>query len=238
MTPVNLKRFTWVSLTLLFLCYTWFGWYLAGLQTQPAWLPSACYQLLSAPTQRATVPDSPDSTQPSTISTPNQVPETAIAPSSQTAELQPAKPLESSTSPQKPPHLANQPSQPAVSSFSRSTCDFVIQHNLPAGFLAVSWVFLSSMAFISPLTSFSGFISRWFKSDTVAMLTLFMLAGMAAVILYWLHLFLQILTILATDVLARIDIQCLGLSGIQAFWILVSISLTGLVSGWIGNAIF
>lgn len=227
MASINLKRFTWVSLTLLFLCYTWFGWYLAGIQTKPAWLKASCYQLLGAPTQWATTPTAP---KPS--------PETAIAPPSQPAESDSSRPLESSTPNAKVPQSTSQLSQPPASSFSRSVCDFAIQHNLPAGFLAVSWVFLSSMAFVSPLTNFSVFISRCFRSDTVAMMTLFMLAGMAAVILHWLHLFLQILTILATDVLARIDIQCLGLSGNQAFWILTSISLTGLTLGWAGNTIF
>ncbi len=93
------------------------------------------------------------------------------------------------------------------------------------------------MAFISPLTSFSSFISRWFKSDTVAFMTIVTIAGMAAVILYWLHVFLQILTILAADALARIDIQTAGLSGNQAFWILVLVSLTGLIAGWLLNVV-
>uniref|UniRef100_A0A832H2T3 Uncharacterized protein n=1 Tax=Oscillatoriales cyanobacterium SpSt-402 TaxID=2282168 RepID=A0A832H2T3_9CYAN len=196
MASVNLKRFTWVSLTLLFICYTWFGWYLSGLQAKPAWLRAACYRILSAPTQQAVI--------------------------------QPAQAF----------YLAEQPSQQAWFSSSQSVCNTIIERNLLAALLAIGWIFLSSMAFISPLTSFSSFLSHWFKSDTVAFMTLFMFASLAAVILYWLHIFLQILTILAVDVLARIDIQCLGLSGVQAFWILVSISLTGLAIGWAGNTVF
>jgi hypothetical protein len=110
-----------------------------------------------------------------------------------------------------------------------------VRHNLPVGLVAIAWILISSMAFISPLTSFSSFISRWFKSDTIAFMTLVTIAGMAAVILYWLHVFLQILTILAADALARIDIQAAGMSGIQAFWILVLVSLTGLITGWVLN---
>ncbi len=114
-------------------------------------------------------------------------------------------------------------------------CGIVVRHNIHVGLLAIAWIFLSSMAFISPLTSFSGFISRWFRSDTVAFMTIVTIAGMAAVILYWLHVFLQILTILAADALARIDIQTAGLSGNHAFRILVLVSLTGLIAGWLLN---
>ncbi len=102
--------------------------------------------------------------------------------------------------------------------------------------MAVGWILLSSMIFISPITSFNAFISRWFQSDTVAFTTVFLVAALAAVILYWLHIFLQILTILAADALARIDIQYLGLTGAQAFWILTLTSFTGLAIGWTANA--
>jgi hypothetical protein len=112
-----------------------------------------------------------------------------------------------------------------------------VRHNLPVGLLAVGWILLSSMVFISPITNFNTFISRWFSSDTVAFLTIFMIAGMAAVVLFWLHVFLQILTILAVDALARIDIQAAGLSGLQAFWLLALVSLVGLAGGWLANGV-
>jgi hypothetical protein len=114
-------------------------------------------------------------------------------------------------------------------------CSIIVRHNIHAGLLTIGWILVSSLAFISPLTNFSSFISRWFKSDVVAFLTIVTIAGMAAVILYWLHVFLQILTILAADALARIDIQTAGMSGIQAFWLLVLVSLTGLITGWLLN---
>lgn len=114
-------------------------------------------------------------------------------------------------------------------------CNIIVRHNVHVGLLAIGWILVSSLAFISPLTSFSSFITRWFKSDTVAFLTIVTIAGMAAVILYWLHVFLQILTILAADALARIDIQTAGLTGNQAFWILTLVSLTGLIIGWLLN---
>lgn len=120
---------------------------------------------------------------------------------------------------------------------SHHICHTVVRHNLPVGLLAVGWILLSSMVFISPITNFNTFISRWFSSDTVAFLTIFMIAGMAAVVLFWLHVFLQILTILAVDALARIDIQAAGLSGLQAFWLLALVSLVGLAGGWLANGV-
>lgn len=116
-------------------------------------------------------------------------------------------------------------------------CSIIVRHNVHIGLLAIAWILISSLAFISPLTSFSSFVSRWFNSDTVAFMTLITIAGMAAVILYWLHVFLQILTILAADALARIDIQTAGLNGNQAFWILTLVSLTGLIMGWLFNVL-
>jgi hypothetical protein len=113
-----------------------------------------------------------------------------------------------------------------------SPCHIIAQHNLAGALLAVSWILLAAIAFMSPLTSFSRFVTQSFKSDTVAFLSVFMMAGLATLILFWMHVFLQILTILAAEALARLDIQTRGLSGVQAFWILVLVSLTGLSLGW------
>ncbi len=128
-------------------------------------------------------------------------------------------------------------SQRKIAESMHNPCAFMVRHNIQIGFLAIAWIFISAFAFIAPLTSFSRFISRWFKSDTVAFLAIFCMAALAAVILYWLHVALQILTILAAEALARIEIQMSGSSGLQAFWILTLVSLLGLSIGWFGNAI-
>jgi hypothetical protein len=111
-------------------------------------------------------------------------------------------------------------------------CSLVVEYHLLGGILAIGWILLASFAFMSPLTSFSRFITRFFKSDTVAFLSIVVLAGMASLILFWLHVFIQILIILAAEALARIDIQTLGLGASKAFWILTIVSLTGLGLGW------
>lgn len=98
--------------------------------------------------------------------------------------------------------------------------------------LAITWIWIICSAFISPLSSFSRFVTRWFKSDTVAFLSIFMAAAMATFILFWMHIFLYILCIIATEALARVDIQTAGYANRQAFLALLVISLTGLVTGW------
>lgn len=102
-------------------------------------------------------------------------------------------------------------------------------YNLP---LAVVWVCVISIAFMRPLVSFTQFITRWFKSDTVAFLSIFMMAGVASLLLFWLHIFLYILTILAAESLARIDMQTQGVAEIRVFWILATVSLLGLGVGY------
>lgn len=112
--------------------------------------------------------------------------------------------------------------------------ELAVQRNLIGIIMTVGWIFLLSLLFMSPLTSFSRFITRWFKSDTVAFLSICMMASLAAVVLFWLHVFIQILLIVAAETLARLDIQTLGLDEWQAFWLLSTASLIGLAVGWIG----
>ncbi|XHX80120.1 MAG: hypothetical protein RBJ76_09395 [Stenomitos frigidus ULC029] len=115
----------------------------------------------------------------------------------------------------------------------RSICRLLIKENLFGAALAFAWIVVASIAFRSPLTSFNRFIIRWFKSDTVAFLSLCVIAGMLTLVLFWLKLFLHIITILASEALARIDLQTLGFSMAQSFWILVILSSLGLGFGWV-----
>ncbi|WP_421658132.1 hypothetical protein [Leptothermofonsia sp. ETS-13] len=63
-------------------------------------------------------------------------------------------------------------------------------------------------------------------------MSIFMLAILATIILFWLHVFLYILTIIAAEALARVDVQTAGFENWQAFVILLLVSLTGLFLGW------
>ncbi len=108
---------------------------------------------------------------------------------------------------------------------------FQMSISIPMVF-AITWIWIICSAFISPLTSFNRFIARWFTSDTVAFMSIFMLAILATIILFWLHVFLYILTIIAAEALARVDVQTAGFENWQAFVILLLVSLTGLFLGW------
>lgn len=92
-----------------------------------------------------------------------------------------------------------------------------------------------AILFMHPLTSFSRFLDRWFKSDTVAFGTICMIAGLVAVILFWMHIFLYILTILAATALARIDIQISNFPEHHAFSMLSVTALVGLGLGWVAR---
>lgn len=121
----------------------------------------------------------------------------------------------------------------ALADQPQAVCSVVIKENLVGAVLAVAWIVTASWMFISPLTSFNRFITRWFQSDTVAFLAVCVIAGLIACILFWLQLFLHISAILASEALARIDLQTLGLSKLHAFWILILLSLIGLGIGWV-----
>ena len=116
---------------------------------------------------------------------------------------------------------------------TQNMCTVIAKDNLLDAMLALSWIVLASFAFMAPLTSFTHFVLRWFKSDTVAFLTLCIIAGMVTFVLFWLQLFLYIATILASEALVRIDLQALGFGKLQAFWTLVLLSTTGLALGWL-----
>ena len=252
------KRFTWISLTLLLVCYLWFGWYLCGLRSKPIWLNSACYRVFGSPIpimpadersgrqpqwETNLTPRPTPATSPPAHSSPISPPTHDTAPPPHTVdaspshEAAPSSPTPETDTPEVGEEMDALEVPADVTYNSRSFCGAVFKYNLPAGLLAIAWILLSSMAFMSPLTSFSAFIKRWFQSDTVAFAAVFLVAAMASVILYWLHVFLQVITILAVDTLARIDIQYWDLTEIQAFWVLTLTALTGLVLGWTANAI-
>lgn len=214
------KRLPWVSLTLLIVCYASFGWYLAGLSSpKPLWLVAGCYQLIGEP-----VPNNLEIPGQSTV---GQARSRFLG----SVNLKEFKPKEGQlTSPtSKPTDDSTQPPQ--------NICSLARDHNLISAVLAISWIVLSSLAFMSPLTNLTIFLTRWFNSDTVAFTAIFLFAAFAAVGLYWLHIFTQILTILAAETLARIDLQTRSVNGMKSFWLLTTVCLFGLIVGWAASTI-
>jgi hypothetical protein len=223
---ISVKRFPWASLALLIVCYASFGWYLAGLPSlKPAWLMAECY-----PMAGDTRPENAEVRQESTGGQERSRVLGSDNESSETSHAEPAAQAQVAS-----PHTKATEAAEVPTSQPNNLCRLALDHNLFAATLAILWIMLSSIAFMAPITSFSAFVNRWFQSDTVAFTAIFLFAATAAVVLYWLHVFTQILTILAAETLARIDLQTRNINGMQSFWLLTTVCLVGLGVGWVSQ---
>ena len=231
---ISVKRFPWSSLTLLIVCYASFGWYLAGLPSpKPEWLIAECYQMIGE-----TMPNDVKLRHESTVGRGrSRFLGSVNLESSQPPQSEKAAKLSDQAQPASPSAKVTEEAKVATPQ-PNNFCRLALDHNLFTATLAISWIVISSIAFMSPLTSFSDFVNRWFHSDTVAFTAIFLVAGLSAVILYWLHVFTQILTTLAAETLARIDLQTRDVNGMQSFWLLTTVCLIGLGFGWIVNTIW
>jgi hypothetical protein len=226
---MSVKRVPWTSLAILIVCYASFGWHLAGLPSpKPDWLMAKCSQIIGE-----TLPTETEVRQEPTAGKERS---RVLGSANESSETSPA---EKATKPLGEAPAVSPPTQAAAvpTSQPKTLCRLAHDHNLFTATLAILWIILSSIAFIAPLTSFSAFITRWVHSDTVAFTAIFLFAALAAVVLYWLHVFAQILTILAAETLARIDLQTRSMNGMQSFWILTVVCLIGLGLGWMINTI-
>jgi hypothetical protein len=98
--------------------------------------------------------------------------------------------------------------------------------------LAIVGVLLVTVVFTLPQFDVERQISKWLRSDTSAFILLIVSAALVSVILLWLHVFLKIIAILATEVLIRLELRRNNYKVAQSFWLLVSISWLGLALGW------
>ena len=230
---MSAKRFPWASLALLIVCYASFGWYLAGLPSpKPNWLIAECYQMIGE-----TPPEKTEVRQESTVGQERSRMLGSANESSETSQAEKFAKPSAEAEATSPPAKAIAEAK-VLTARPNNLCQLAVDHNVFAATLAISWIIVSSIAFIAPLTSFSAFVNRWFRSDTVAFTGIFLLAALAAFMLYWLHVFTQILTILAAETLARIDLQTRDVNGMQSFWLLTTVCLIGLGFGWSINAIW
>ncbi|MBD2059348.1 hypothetical protein H6F88_25685 [Oculatella sp. FACHB-28] len=103
----------------------------------------------------------------------------------------------------------------------------------------VVWVCVIGFAVLQALLlttfaqGFKAMVGRWLSSDTGYFTTVLSLAFLATTVLVWAHVFGYLITIIATEVLARLDLQNRGFSRAQSLFILTLVSLTGLVIGWV-----
>jgi hypothetical protein len=103
----------------------------------------------------------------------------------------------------------------------------------------VVWVGVIAFALFQALLlttfaqGFKSMVSRWLSSDTGYFTTVLSLAFLATTVLVWIHIFGYLITVLAAEILARLDLQNRGFSREQSLTILTLVSLAGLFVGWV-----
>lgn len=97
--------------------------------------------------------------------------------------------------------------------------------------ITVISVLLLATSLSSPWSRIRNGLARLFKSDSRAFFVAVVAAFLSVAIVTWLHVFVQALLVISAGILFRLDAQTAGLSNRQTFWILVTVSLTGLLLG-------
>lgn len=100
-----------------------------------------------------------------------------------------------------------------------------------AWLLSVAAVLLLTVLLSFPLKDTRTLITRWFKTDTGAFMSIILSALLAVIVVTWLHLFATGLVLFSAGALARLDIQMSGLKKWGAFGVLAAVSMTGLGLG-------
>ncbi|BAU14930.1 hypothetical protein_850 [Leptolyngbya sp. NIES-3755] len=83
-----------------------------------------------------------------------------------------------------------------------------------------------------PLTSSEKMLAKWFRSDTVAFMSLLAFAAFASILLNWFKIFMPIIMVLSAEALVRLDLQTAEYTQTQALGILVVVAWLGLGAGW------
>lgn len=84
----------------------------------------------------------------------------------------------------------------------------------------------------TPLDNLKGPLSQWFRSNVGTFFAVIFAAFLLVVLATWIDIFFKILLMLSSMILARTELQTIGVKHWLAFLILMSISLVGLVLGW------
>jgi hypothetical protein len=110
------------------------------------------------------------------------------------------------------------------------------KYSPPVAWFILIGSFMIALLYLHPLTDLSRFLKRWFSSDAVAFCALILIATFASILLNWFKLFMPVLLILATEGVARLDLQAGEYTELQAFILLVVTTGLGLLAGgWFGH---
>lgn len=101
--------------------------------------------------------------------------------------------------------------------------------------LAVGTALAEALMLTTLLDSAKRWLDKWLKSDVGYFTVVVIGAMMVAVAFVWFKLFGYVLALLASETLARLDLQSLGVKRVQAMVLLTIISLLGVAVGWLIN---
>jgi hypothetical protein len=99
----------------------------------------------------------------------------------------------------------------------------------------VSFALIQAMLLTTFAQGFKSFVGRWLSSDTGYFTTVIGLAFLATTVLVWIHIFGYLITVIAAEVLARLDLQNRGFNQAQTLSLLTLVSLSGLGLGWVAS---
>ena len=109
---------------------------------------------------------------------------------------------------------------------------FLAEISLPIWGMIILSITSIIFCLTTPLDNLKGPLSQWFRSNVGTFFAVIFAAFILVVLATWIHIFFKILLMLSATILARTELQTIGVKHWLAFLILMSISLTGLVLGW------
>jgi hypothetical protein len=98
--------------------------------------------------------------------------------------------------------------------------------------LALAFALLQALLLTTLFDGLKALIKAWLKSD-IGYFTLIIVASLGVTIVFvWFRIFGYFFVLIASEILARLDLQNAGFSRVQALLILSIFSLLGLATGW------
>ncbi len=109
---------------------------------------------------------------------------------------------------------------------------FVAKFSLLMWGIIITGMVLLVFCLTTPLENLKGPLMRWFRSNVGTFIAVIFAAFLLVVLATWIDIFFKIILMLSASILARTELQTIGVKHWLAFLILMTISLTGLVLGW------
>ncbi len=97
--------------------------------------------------------------------------------------------------------------------------------------LGISGILLIALGFTTPIALMTIGVGKWLKSDSAAFMSIILGAMAFALIIQWLDLFAKFFVLLASAMLARLDLRTLGLNTWISLFTIGCFCLLGFSSG-------